>query len=334
MDKIGFRLYDTKNKDKALFNICSEMLKRTLNMFEWEGLPSTIPARELELLLQLRGSCIIAQHDGNLYALGGNLSGECDAYYIPRYYVVANPWLRLEKTFERGVDCVFGVNDSMWSGLTSILERYGSECVEADISLHICNIMERLSAIIRCGSDNEKAAAEALLKRIENGELASAISSDSFLMSDGIQTLPFADHERKSITQLIEYRQYLKAGLFNELGLNGNYNMKREAINSQEAQLNNDALIPLPADMLACREKFAESVNEMFGTDISVTFKGIWAQHEQEIETDIAQLENIEKEAESNESTKENSDNIGDNAGGDISSVDESRSDDTVDASE
>lgn len=331
MDRIAFRPYDFKNKEVALNNLCDEMLKRTLNMFTWDGLPESIPERELELLLQLRGSCIVAHHEGNLYALGGNLSGDCDAYYIPKYYIVANPWLKLNKTYERGVDCVFGVNDSTWLGISSILERYGTECVEADISLHICNIMERLSAIIRCASDSEKASAEALLQRIERGELASAISSESFLLSDGIQTLPFADHERNSITQLIEYRQYLKAGLFNELGLNGNYNMKREAINSQEAQLNDDALIPLPADMLKCREKFAEDINNMFGTDISVRFSGVWAQHEQEIETEIAQLENLEEVA---ENEKTDTDNTTDNAGGDIPGDSEPGRDDTVDASE
>ena len=331
MDKIGFKPYEFKDKDRALNNICDEMLKRTLNMFKWNGLPDSIPARELELLLQLRGSCIVAHHEGKLYALMGNLAGECDAYYIPKYYIVANPWLKLSKTFERTVDCVFGVNDSLWTGLSSILERYGTECVEADISLHICNIMERLSAIIRCGSDSEKAGAESLLQRIERGELASAISSDSFLLSEGIQTLPFADHERNTITQLIEYRQYLKAGLFNELGLNGNYNMKREAINSQEAQLNDDALIPLPADMLKCREKFAEDINNMFGTDISVEFNGVWAQHEREIKTEIAQLENMEEVAENEE---ENTNDTTDNAGRDISSPGDSGRNDTVDASE
>lgn len=331
MDRIAFRPYNFKDKGVALNNLCNEMLKRTLNMFEWSGLPESVPARELELLLQLRGSCIIAHHDGHLYALGGNLSGECDAYYIPKYYIVANPWLKLEKTFERGVDCVFCTNDSTWTGLSSIFERYGTESVEADISLHIGNIMERLSAIIRCGSDSEKAGAEELLKRVERGEFASVLSSDSFLLSDGIQTLPFADHERNTITSLIEYRQYLKAGWYNELGLNGNYNMKREAINSQEAQLNDEALVPLPLDMLNNRKKIAEGVNDMFGTDISVEFTGVWAEHAQEIDTNLAILENNEEVADND---KENTDNQADNAGGDISGVDESGRDNSVDSGE
>ena len=331
MDRIAFKPYEYKDKGRALNNLCNEMLKRTLNMFKWSGLPDSIPERELELLLQLRGSCIIAHHDGHLYALGGALSGDCDAYYIPKYYIVANPWLKLEKTFERDVDCVFCTNDSTWTGLTSIFERYGTESVEADISLHIGNIMERLSAIIRCGNDSEKVAAEELLKRIERGEMASAISSESFLLSDGIQTLPFADHERNTITNLIEYRQYLKASWYNEVGLNGNYNMKREAINSQEAQLNDEALIPLPLDMFKCRKKIAEGVNNMFGTDISVEFTGVWEEHDQEIETNLAILEKNEEVAQNDQ--KDTNDQ-GDNAGGDLSGAEQLGRDNSVESGE
>ena len=293
MVNFDFHLYDFKNKDKALFTLVSQMYKITLNMFKCENLPSTIPARELELLLQMRGSCIVAQHQGNLYALAGNLGGECDAYYIPKYYIVANPWLKLSKDFERDVDCVFGVNDSMWTGLQGIMELYGTMSVETDLSIAVANIMERLHTLMKCTNDSEKVAFETLLKRLTDGELASAIVSDSWLMNEGIGTLPFADNGRNSITQLIELRQYTKAGWYNELGLQANYNMKREAINSTEGQLNEDGLLPLVADMLKCRKEFAEKINDMYGTDISVELSGAWEAREAQNEATIEQFTQI-----------------------------------------
>ena len=293
MVNFDFRLYDFKNKDKALFNLISEMLKITLDMFKWEGLPSTIPERELELLLQLRGSCIVASHNSNLYALSGNLSGECDAYYIPKYYIVANPWLKLEKTFERDVDCIFGTNDRMWTGLTPMMERYATQSLETDISLSIANIQERLHALVRCANDSEKVAFETLLSRLEKGDLASAIVSDEWAMNDGIGVMPFAGDSHKTITELIELRQYIKASWFNELGLQANYNMKREAINSTEGQLNEDGLVPLVADMLECRQIFAEGINDMFGTDISVELSGAWKARQIEFDAMAKQMEDI-----------------------------------------
>lgn len=293
MVNYDFHLYDFKEKEKALFTLISQMYKITLNMFKWEGLPSTIPARELEKLLQMRGSCIVAQHEGNLYALGGNLGGNCDAYYIPKDYIVANPWLKLNKTFKRDEDCIFCVNDSMWTGLQGIMELYGTMSLETDLSIAIANVMERLHALLRCANDSEKVAFETLLKRISEGELASAIVSDSWLMTEGMASLPFADNGRNSITQLIELRQYTKAGWYNELGLQANYNMKREAINSTEGELNEDGLLPLVADMLQCRKEFSEKINDMFGTDISVELSGAWEARQAQNEATIEQFEQI-----------------------------------------
>ena len=317
MDHYGFRLYDFKDKERAEFNLISDMLKITLDMFKWEGLPSTIPERELELLLQLRGSCIVASHNSELYALGGNLSGECDAYYIPKYYIVANPWLKLEKSFERGVDCVFGTNDRMWTGLTRMMERYATQSLETDISINIANIQERLHALIRCANDSEKVAFETLLNRLEKGDLASAIVSDEWALNDGIGVMPYAGDSHKTITELIELRQYIKASWFNELGLQANYNMKREAINSTEGQLNEDGLVPLVADMLECREEFAEGINDMFGTDITVELSGAWRARQKEFEAVAKQMDDI-AEGKVDEQ-EENTNTNGDNAGGDIS---------------
>ena len=317
MVNYDFNLYNFKDKDKALFNLIADMMKITLNMFKWEGLPSTIPQRELELLLQLRGSCIIASHESNLYALGGNLGGECDAYYIPKYYIVANPWLKLNKTFEREVDCVFGTNDSMWTGLQAMMERYATMSLEGDISLFVANIMERLHTLIKCQDDSEKVAMETLLKRVMDGELASAIVSESWAMTEGMGSLPFADNGRNSITQLIELRQYTKAGWFNEIGLQANYNMKREAINSTEGQLNEDGLVPLVSDMFKCRRDFAERVNDMFGTSITVELDGPWKAREAEIDATIEQFEQIAEGM--TDEQAENTNTGGDNPGGDIS---------------
>lgn len=314
MVNFDFSPYNFKDKDKALFNLISEMFKITLNMFKWDGLPSSIPERELELLLQMRGSCIIAQHEGNLYALGGNLGGECDAYYIPKYYIVANPWLKLSKTFERNVDCIFGTNDSMWTGLVPMMERYGTMSLETDLSIYVANIMERLHTLIRCSDDSEKVAFETLLKRLSDGELASAIVSESWATVDGLGALPFADNGRNSLTQLIELRQYTKAGWFNELGLQANYNMKREAINSTEGQLNEDGLVPMVADMFKCRRDFAGAVNDMYGTDISVDLGSVWKAREEQIDATIQQYENIAEGNVNELSEEKDTTDSGDNA--------------------
>lgn len=329
MVNYDFKLYDFKDKDRALSNLIMDMFKITLDIFDWNNLPSTIPEREFELLLQMRGSCIVADHKGSLYALSGNLGGDCDAYYIPRFYIVNNPWLKLNKTYERDVDCVFGVNDKMWTGLTPLMERYGTMSLETDLSIIMATILERLHALVRCADDSEKVAFETLINRLVKGEFASAIVSESWAMNDGMNTLPYGggDHANKTITELIELRQYIKASWFNELGMQANYNMKREAINSSEGQLNEDGLMPLVESMLECRQDFANRINDMFDTNITVDLSGAWKMRQTEFDATIKQMEDI-----INDETTEDSDNIGDNPGGDIPENGKpERSDDSVD---
>lgn len=315
MVNFDFKLYDFKDKDKALFNLISDMFKITLDMFDWENLPSTIPERELEMLLQMRGSCIVADHKGSLYALGGNLSGDCDAYYIPKYYIVANPWLKLNKTFERDVDCVFGVNDKMWTGLVPLMERYASQSLETDLSIWMATIAERLHALLRCANDSEKVSFETIMNRLIKGEFASAIVSDEFLTSEGMNTLPFAGgvNANKTITELIELRQYTKASWFNELGLQANYNMKREAINSTEGQLNEDGLVPLVGSMLECRQMFADGINDMFGTSITVELSGAWRARQEQFKAMADQADQILEGGIDEENTDNNREDTGRN---------------------
>lgn len=72
--------------------------------------------------------------------------------------------------------------------------------------------------------------------------------------------------------------------------------MKRETLNSAETQMDSDVLLPLVDDMLINRQNGVEKINEMFGTNISVSFNSAWLEREQEqeLEQDLieSQIEN------------------------------------------
>ena len=91
---------EVKNKDTALFTFMQRVLCMTSKMFVYTGTPETIPPVELERILQTTGNVGIAEVNGNLYALQGTRGGKCDAYYHGKDFVVANPWLDLNKTFK------------------------------------------------------------------------------------------------------------------------------------------------------------------------------------------------------------------------------------------
>ena len=93
--------------------------------------------------------------------------------------------------------------------------------------------------------------------------------------------------------------------------------MKREAINSTEGELNEDGLIPLVSDMLKCRTEFADKVNDMFGTDISVELSGAWKVREAQTDATIEQFERIAEGVE-DEQTEEDPTDSGSDTGRDI----------------
>lgn len=287
--------YDFKDKRKNTQSYIVYMLNRVMQMFEYDGLPDTLPKRMIELYTMVNGHSVVVKHNDNLYVCFGGFAGEPDEYYMPKQYIIANPYLELFKTFTIDEDCVLIKNDSMLYGLMPMFNRYASTLVENDITMNMVDINSRVAALIDARDDATKVSAEKFLKDMEDGENGIIASSAFF---DGLRSQPYSEHTYQLLTELIEYHQYMKASWFNELGLNANYNMKREAITADESQLNDDMLLPLIDDMLECRQIAVDKINTMFGTNISVSFGSTWEDNMEELEASQslleAQIDNLE----------------------------------------
>ena len=284
--------FDFEEKDVNVFTQSMYMLNRTQSIFEYSGLPDSIPARVLELYIQVNGHCIFTKYNNTFYIFTGGLGGEPDVYYMPTLYTVANPALNLSKQYKIGKDGIVINNDAMYIGLMPLFNKYASLITETELSMHIAVINSRIIDLIAAADDNTKESAEKFLDDIKAGKLG-IIATNLFLDDVSLQTLPYtsAGHSN-NITQLIEMEQYAKAAWLNDLGLNANYNMKREALSTAESQLNDDALRPLIDNMLECRRTAIEKINEMYGLDISVELASSWKDNQVEIEAELEKLEN------------------------------------------
>lgn len=286
---------DIQDKIGAVKYYTATMLNRTQGIFKYNGLPDTIPHRILELYLQTNGFACFAKVGGELYIFFGGLGGTPDEYYRPTICTVANPYLKFNKMLEIDKDCVIVRNDSLHMGLLPMFNRYATLIAENDVTIRIAEINARLVELISAGDDKTYKSACAMLKQIEKGNLAVIAESQLF---DGLKTQPYASSgSTNNITQLIELSQYLKASWMNDLGLSANYNMKREAINSGEAQLGEDSMMTLIDDMLRERQIGLEKVNAMFGTNITVELANVWENKDQAEETQMAILEDQEETA-------------------------------------
>lgn len=259
------------DKNHACANEIYYMLNRMQAMFKYSGLPESIPARELELLLQCCGDCFLTKVKGSFYALSGNAGGEPDVYNNPTEYVVDNPALKISRQFKIDVDGVWIKNDTFGVGILPLLRKYCVLLTENHISIRQAIINARALSIISANDDKTKASADIFLKKMVDGEL-SAIAEQPFF--EGIKS--FDVSTGLPLRQLLETEQYLKASMFHELGIDYNPNLKRTVISSFEAQLNDDFLLPLVDNFYENRKLALHKFNQMFNLSTDVQFNSTW----------------------------------------------------------
>lgn len=267
--------YDYKAKQKNVNQLNNYMLAKTLSMFEYEGLPETIPSRELEKLLQKKGYAFITKApDGQLYAFSGGLGGESDVYGNPTQITIANPALKFNKTLDVKKDGVLIFNDDMANGLLPFFEKQNTLIAENEINMVVWGYNSRTQKLISAPDDKTKESADLYVKKIIEGDI-SVIGEN--ILFDGVKVQPANNSSGNNVSQMIEYHQYIKSCLFNEVGLPSNFNMKKERLISSEIDQAEDSLFPLVYNMMENRIAAVNLINEMFGTDIKVGFGSVWA---------------------------------------------------------
>ena len=261
-----------------------QALRMTNQMFKWKNLPDTIPERIIEGYLQTIGQVFFTKVEGEYYVFFGSAGNVPNVYYEPTEFIVANPGLNFNKSLKIDEEGVLIRNDSMYMGLLPMIERYAKQMVENDISILDAQQNMRIQSIIVATNDNARKSAELYLERVKEGKIG-IMMGKALLDDGGIQTKPFATTGTSNgLSQLIEMHQYLKASLLGELGLNANFNMKRERINTAESELNQDALLPLVDDMLAMRKDACAKINAMYGLTIDVEKNSTWADEQEATE--------------------------------------------------
>lgn len=293
-----FYSYDFRNKVENVDNFIRYMLTRTLQMFEYNGLPETIPQKELERLLQVKGYAFITEHEGEIYAFSGGLGGKPGVYGEPTEIVIANPALKFNKTLNLEKDGVLINNDDMRQGLIPLISKYATILNENEITMILSTINKRVNNLISVSDDNTAESAKQYLKGLEAGNIGYIMESRLY---ESLKTKSTYESNSTRLIDLIELQQYIKASLYNELGLNSNFNMKRERLIKPEVEMNTSSIYPLVDNMLHCRQEAVEKINEMYGTSITVEFSSSWAEREEVLdnsdeENTYEELENVEND--------------------------------------
>ena len=265
--------YNHLDKKTNVNNHIKYMLNRSINMFKYHNLPDTLPAKELELLLQCHGYAVICKINDNLYAVNAGLGGECDVYGNPTQAIVTVPYLNYNATLNIDTDCIVMNNDTMQTGLIPMYQKYCTLLNENEITMLLVTINKRIQNFISANDDSTVQSARKFLENVYAGKVGVIAEQRLF---DSLKIANVGTNAGINLKDLFEYEQYLKASLYNEIGLSANFNMKRERLTKAEVERNTDNLYPLPDEMLSSRREAIAKINEMFGTDITVEFNSSW----------------------------------------------------------
>ena len=200
----------------------------------------------------------------------------------------------------------------MAAGLLAFYEKQNTLLAENEINMVVWGYNSRTQKLISAPDDKSKESAELYMKKIVDGELT--VIGENALF-DGVKVQPANNSPGNGISQMIEYHQYIKSCLFNEVGLPSNFNMKKERLISSEIDQAEDSLFPLVYNMMENRIAAVNSINKMFGTDINVGFGSVWALKNKKLVDGIV---NNDDDLPDETNTNNNNDNGGEGSASDI----------------
>lgn len=268
------KLYQITNKENSLYDFTLSILNRTLGMFEYKNLPETLPQVEIEKRLQTKGHATIYQYKNNLYVTTGNLNGnELSPYNKPTHVNINVPAFNLSQRLEIGTQCAVIYNDDMKTGLLDTINKHGTLMIENEITMLLSTYNARIQTLISAGTDQTISDAQKYLSQIIDGNLG-VIGENTFF--NDLKTHNAQAAAKQDISQLIQLQQFYKSDLYNELGLSSLNNMKKERMNIDEVNANNDNIYPYVDGMLKNRMEGLDMVNKLFNGSIEVDFSSTW----------------------------------------------------------
>ena len=267
-------LYPITNKQQNLFDYLRSILNRTHSMFEYNGLPDTLKSSILENQMQENGYTVIFKYQNNLYSTVAGLSGrEKSPYNEPTTALVNVPALNFNQTLTINKDCVLIKNDDLMVGLLPTILKHGTLSIENEITMLLADYNARIQTLISAGTDQTIQDAQNYINQIIDGNL-SVIGESAFYQD--LKTHNPSQNAKENFQDLIAYQQFIKADLYNELGLSSLNNMKKERLITSEVDSESDQIFPLVDNMLRNRKEGINMVNKLFNGKINVDFGSTW----------------------------------------------------------
>ena len=287
-------LYDVADVTEGYNYWSWKLLNICIDIFQYDNLPGTLPAREIESNLILTGHCFIFPHKGELITSVTSIYG-FDKYYNPTkatyaqavigsrsniniedYAIIYNSSLR---------DNVLNIKSD--GSLLTFIQRYARQLadIESTINIYITNM--RITSIPVATNDNIKGSIRRFFDMLSLGKKEIVVDTP---IIESFRNIEIAKNTTSdSLTDLLQCRDKILEMFYRDIGVKFRNN-KRANMTESEVESDNQVLLISLDDMLKQREAGIADVNNKYGTNITVAINDRFKVKEEVINNDTERV--------------------------------------------
>ena len=273
-------LYAVSDVGEGFRSWCFKLLGFCLTIFEYEGLPDSIPSRELELLFILQGYATpFRDNRGEAVALPTNIFG-FDKYYTPDSGTYGNPIIPTKNLYfqnntKHPQNAVLMFNDDLHTnvfyihsdgGLLTLIKRYARRLADIEASENIYTVKTRFGNAPVGSSDAVRNSITNFINKVTLGKMET-ITDDSII--NCFRTVDFGNTTKESLMSFQTARDKILEQFYRDIGVKM-ANQKKAQVSQDEVESDEQLLLISLDDMLKTRKKGIEDFNKFFGTDATV----------------------------------------------------------------
>ena len=250
-----------------------ELFERIMRLFVWENTYILkdnkvigIKPKEIEQRLLLQGHCGIAilPTETELTAFFGNYFGVGKYFDEKPEYMVRCPIYSASRTI--GKDIVVIDNNSLRNPAYDLVHHYAILLAHAEVTFIDTLVNARDSGGIPVAStEKQKQSIAQYQGKIFNGQYGVVTDIGNI----GLQYVGTDRKTAQSVVDIYTIREKLLKSFYSDIGVRAAFEKRSNSVEA-EVEADTSLLLLNLADMIACREKGAEAVNDMYGTNWTV----------------------------------------------------------------
>ena len=249
--------------DLAFKTLYTKYKELAVTAFEWEGLPEGIKPKFIEEYLFTHGKAIFFKDPAmSFMCLRADDSQGINVYGEPLHYIATG--YKYNKRYSAD-DCVIIENNPLRQNTEDFIMYYVNKLTECERTMDV-NVKAVKTPFIFACDDKDVLTFKRIFQMIDGN--TPAVYADKNLNLDAIQV--FQTGVKFIGNELMDYKKTIDNEVLTFLGYNNIAVDKKERINVDEANSNNEVIHSFADLQLKSRQEACDAINEMYGLNISV----------------------------------------------------------------